>query len=266
VAKGALDLAIRNADIDLVQKTLGNPEDGKALSHKLVRYVNKRDKDDHPVYSEGYVLFASNYVEEELPKQEDIHRFKQLGRMVQHLAAIGHAAVLRGHFYEHFAHVALCRGRKVVCRSLEAKKTSENIIFSELAEEAVEGLAGLVAALPAAGPDAYFQLSLRQANFPAADAVAIVNKQPMLLQMTCAASHPLPLKGLYDLIRALASQWPKLKSFRVCFVLPTQTRFDNFKKQPIPFKTRGEGVTEAAMRQLIDEKVEQWALLLNTDE
>jgi len=225
----------------------------------------------HNYYSSASILLASACVEEELPKQEDVNRFKALGKMVQHLAAIGHAAVLRGHFYEHFAHVYLCRGCNLPCRPLEekAKKKAGNAIFVNVEEpQAPDGLKSLDAALKDAADDAYFDLSRQQKNFPAADAVAILNKEVVILQMTCADKHPIALKGLFDLVKVLVVRRPKQDRFRLFFVLPTQTRFEKFSKQAMKLSDSGAlpgGITKDSMRQLIDEKVEQWALKLTTE-
>lgn len=113
IMKSDLDATLHYANVELIQAALGNPERGDAESHKVIQYSV-----DTLTYRSATVMFASNKVEEELPKQVSEVKLNHLGRLINDLAAVGHGAVLNGHISEHYARTVIARGQSFPDRNL----------------------------------------------------------------------------------------------------------------------------------------------------
>jgi hypothetical protein len=249
-----LDVALHDANIDLIEAALGNPENGDAISHKMIQYsVNLT------TYRSATVLFASPYVEEELPKQVSEIKLKQLGTLINDLAAVGHAAVLNGHIYEHYAHTVFPRGQSFRVRRLTASGAVPTVtiaVFPQLDKRIFINDSELSDDLSRGN---YAQP--RQSNYAAVDALSFQGNDIIFLQYTRAEYHPVSLNRLYADLKLCEKIKPNQKMFRLYFAVPPH-RFAKFKRQVLTGADNSKSAQNK--RGYIDSHVDQWVLELKT--
>ena len=252
--KSDLDTALHDSNIEVIKAALGNPEKGDAISHKMIQYSV-----DESTYRSAKVLFASDYVEEELPKQVSEVKLNQLGRLINDLAAVGHGAVLNGHIYEHYAHAVFPRGQSFPVRRLVASGSvpaAVNIIVPKLEKRVFTNDKELSDVL---SHGCYAQP--RSSNYAAVDAISFQGSDIIFLQYTRSDYHPVSLNRLYTDLKLSEKIRPSQKKFRLYFVVPPH-RFADFKIQVLT--SADDSKVAQRKRAYIDSHVEQWVLELKT--
>lgn len=251
--KTELDTALHDSNIEVIEAALGNPEKGDAVSYKMIQYSV-----DESTYRSATVLFASDYVEEELPKQVSEIKLNQLGRLINDLAAVGHGAVLNGHIYEHYAHTVFPRGQSFPVRKLTSGSVlaAVNIAVPKLEKRVFSNDAELGDAL---SHGSYAQP--RSSNYAAVDAISFQGSDIIFLQYTRSDYHPVSVNRLYTDLKLCEKIKPSQKKFRLYFVVPPH-RFAAFKMQVLT--SADDSKTAQTKRNYIDSHVEQWVLELKT--
>jgi hypothetical protein len=210
-----LQLAIKSANIDELQKSIGGPELLSDTSHKVLQYGVDSN------YRESTVKFASQYIADKVSEKLLEDQISKTSASIQLMARYPEIASLRGSIFENYAHKVLGGNGKWTVKALAENKTEELELKNKKTGffDSLEDLD--------ISEEIYYRPNNK--NFGALDSFIRKGNVIYFFQMTVSTNHPVSNAAIENAIKKIDSKTGRM-NYKLIFITPPDV-FSNFRHQ-----------------------------------
>jgi hypothetical protein len=211
-----LEELIAGADTTSLHNLLKSTRNEQAMSSMLLHLV---PKDINP--RRCTVEFATGHVQRKLYDRFKTQVVQELELLVSAAELSPEANSLLGHFFESYAHERIAAGAVTACVQLLADGEApavHRLTLARMGNGTVELFDGNQTKSPGAALQSNQYYRPKQRNFESIDALARVDDQLLVFQITVSERHPVKVKGLQRVLEMDLARG--CRSVHLVFVLP----------------------------------------------